>query len=382
MRPIFRICILVVVFALASIPPMLNVQAQSTQCFGLADADCKILKAADANIPKEVSFHHDSDFTFSITGLGAKQSISWKGTGLFALDPIPSDFSDLTIALSGLGLTADIKGSATSGSTTQKINTSYVIVDGIVYTKTLTSDGWNSQLLSDMLDQIQGSGTASDNPNMALLQGFISDPAVLQAVATIPNIKNLFKIQKTTNAPTIDGQKQIEFLYTYNIKTLITAKEMYPVIKALAKVGGVTTNFSNSQLAVVANLLAQSFNGSTLKIARWVGSKDSLYHALTVDFLMKFDPSEMGISSTTIKAFTVQIHFQVRLSQVGKPVSITAPENAAPPQASPTPTVKPSRTPKASPTPSKTRQPTKTRTPTSSSGNANAPTPTRTATPS
>lgn len=373
MRTILRLFIFLVMVLFAIVPPVLNAKAQGTQCYSLSSADCKILTAADANLSKEMSFQYDFDFTVSLNLPNfTKVNAEDKGTGLFAIDSIPQDFSDPATALQGLQLTLNLQQTATTGSSTRKTTASYIILDGTVYTKTGDTDSWDSQSIEDALAQAEATGNLNDNPTLIAMQDALKDPAVMKALAAIPTIKGFVKLQRTANVPVVDGQKQIEFAYTFDIKTLVTAKEMYPVIRALAQVGGATGSIPDSQIAAAARVMANALQGSTLKASRWVGSKDQLYHGLTIDMLFKLDPSALGAAAGSIGTglYTIKVHFQVQLSKVGQPVSIQAPEESAQPSETPTTTVKPSRTPRVTPTrtpvkatPTRTKTPMATRTP-------------------
>src|SRR5262249_47229883 len=160
MRSILRLSTFLAVLVFASIHPLLTPQAQGTgtpQCFGLSAADCKILTAADANLSKEMSFQYDYEFTMSfagsLTSFASRQSIVVQGHGVSTLAPLPQNPTDPTAIPDALQLTLSAKGTSTTGTSTEKVDTSLIIVDGILYSKNAGDDTWNTQSLSDLVAQ-------------------------------------------------------------------------------------------------------------------------------------------------------------------------------------------------------------------------------------
>lgn len=331
MRSIQHIGVLFVVTILISLMPALNVEAQGAACFGLAAADCKIIATADANIGKMTSFKQDFDLAINYAASENKGTITAKGSGLFALDPTVSA-TDTPAILNALKMTLNMTGALkiTSGTSnvTQNGSMNMVVVDGMLYTQTTNSKGvmgsWQSQDLAQLAEQ-QNSTTTTNTPSSEAATQFMQDPAVLQALASIPNIKGFITLKKSASSPTLDGQKQIEFVYTFNVKTLLTAKEMYPVIRALEKVGGVdASNVSDQALGNTGRILANALKNTTFKVTRWIGAKDGLYHAFVMDGALNLNMAALGQQDSTPTTGTV--HFGVRFTQVGTTVNITAPQ--------------------------------------------------------
>jgi hypothetical protein len=92
--------------------------------------------------------------------------------------------------------------------------------------------------------------------------------------------------------------------------------------------GADTTNLNELQLAGVGDLFARTIAGTTLKVTRWIGSKDKLYHGMKVDAVLKLNTASFagfGGPSTTVNA-TMQ--FQVKLTKIGAVVKVEAPPDA------------------------------------------------------
>ncbi len=329
MRLIKRFAALLVIIIAFFLLPAVETSAQAATCAGLSAADCKILSAADANAAKETSFNFSTALSMKYKLAGQSGSMDLKGTGAFAGDP--SGVTPGTPDLSWLKMSADLSGPVNLGSTlsgnsvTMTFHT--IIVDNIVYYRDNTADQWKGFNLLDAVTRYQntnplGSGTSA---NVQMLQNLMTDPQVLKAIAAIPNIKGFITTARTRNSPTVENQKQIEFVTTYNLQTLLKAKEIYPLYNAIIKASGSKTSYSNAQLAQVAQVLANALSGTSFKITRWVGSTDNLYHSYRVDFVLRINGSSIGQASVS---GNFEIHFQIQMTGIGDPVNITAPDGA------------------------------------------------------
>jgi hypothetical protein len=338
---LIRFLTLSVALVIAVSSSVFGVHAQGTACYSLPPADCKILTAAEANVAQETSFNFDYDLALTLTMGSRVQSITAKGSGLFEIDPaaLLAAESDLDTVLNGLKITLSMDGSLKSTGTgvdsNQKIQGNLIVIDGMMYVQSIDVWGnmstWQSTSLSDVIARSQSTATnnplnnVSDPATTRAVQDLFGDPKVTKAIASISKLKGFISLKRTTAAPALEGQRQIEFLYTYNIPTLIAAKEMYPVLSALMKAGGFTGQLTDAQMAQAAQMLNQALSGTTLKISRWVGSKDNLFHALTIDFVLKLDPRKLSVSSDLINC---TFHFSVKQTKIGQPVDIQAPEMA------------------------------------------------------
>ncbi len=350
MRLMGRMAFLILVSGLLfALLPNMDSYAQGTTCYGLAAADCKIITTADSKIDQEKTFKQDFDLSLSINSPDQTQSITAKGSGLAALDPagMAAAGNDTAAVLNSLKMTLSIDGALKISSRTSNVNqagkANLVLLDGKIYEQVTGANGkldaWQGQTIASLMNTGSDAVTTANESNAAVLAIF-NDPEVLKAFAAIPTIKGFISLKKTANAPTLDGQKQIEFVYTFDILTLIKAKEMYPVLRAFASAGGSdASKLTNQQMAQVAQLVANVFKNTTFKVTRWIGTKDNLYHALVFDSVFNVNTSVLGqigqksdsnavglIGQTTIK-----LHFGVRLTAVGKPVDIQAPEGVTVP---------------------------------------------------
>jgi hypothetical protein len=312
-----------------SLPSRLT-NAQTDVCLGLKPADCKILTAAGRNFERFTSFQYDFDLSGSYsagkpTGNG---TFSIKGMGAFALDPGQvSDFQDQAALLGAIKMSMNITGSMSLQSkdrtSVEKIKASYILADSFVYRRDTGSARWTRTRLVDYLPSDSSSPPASiDDPE---LTGLMADPAVQKAMVAIPSIKGFITPKRTRNTPIVEGQRQIEFVYTFDFQALLRSKELYPILRAILKESGTDVRWSDAQLADIARQLSPSFKGTTLKVTYWIGAKDQIVHAFILDFTFRFDPRLLGMTDEAPSTATV--HFAVRFTKVGREMAISVPSS-------------------------------------------------------
>ncbi len=326
-----RLAVWAVVLAALMVLPVVETHAQNPACAGLAAADCKILSAADANLAKESPFKFVLGLSLKYKIARQSGSMDLKGDGVFDGDLQALAASD-PAALNTVKMTLDLSGSVNVGQTLSGgslTTTSHLIVaDGNLYFRNNEADQWRGMNLADAVARNQSAnllGGSTSNASTKMLQDLVNDPQFKKAIAAIPTIKGFITIQKTKNTPELEGQKQVEFVYTYNIQTLVKAKELYPVYRAIMKASGSTISYSNTQLAQIGQTLGTMLYGTTLKITRWVGVKDNQYHAYFIDLALRLN---MGIVGQSANSGTFDFHFLLKVSQVGQPVDVVAPEGA------------------------------------------------------
>lgn len=322
MKSFKRLSLFLALVVVVGVLPAVSARAQAA-CFGLADADCKILSTADANLAKETSFNQEFTFSLKTDANGQNVNVSATGSGPFAVDAkamSSATASDPTAALSGLKLQMDVQGSAKGNGSDQSGKFSIIIVDGVFYYNANDGKGWQGAKLSDIASQ--GTGMTAGNPAMAAAQS----PELLAALAKIPSIPGFIKLQKTSNSPDLEGQKMVEFVYNVDLKALVTSKDLLPIVKTISSaMGQDTSTMTDEQFSQFSTMAGSALSDTTIKITRWVGSTDNLYHALGLDINAKIDPSKMG-GSGAVTNFSMNL--LVKLTKVGQPVDVKAPAGA------------------------------------------------------
>jgi hypothetical protein len=317
--------LLIALMAVASFPE--GARAQGAGCT-LAEADCKALAAADANIAKMTSFAQTYDFQFKVNSGTTNVEVTSKGSGVFAIDPAALTGSDPTAALGGLKLTLDFDGSTKGTGTDQSGKAQVVIVDGVLYAND-GKTGWMGIKLADVLTAAMSqSSTSSTSAQTAQVQALLSDPAVLQSISAIPNIKG-FITQEKAAGPDIDGKKTTSFVYKFDIKALLASKDLYPLIKAVAKASNPTgPEVTDAQIEQLAPIVGTLLKDSVVTVTRYVG-EDGFIHGIKLYVQLKIDASAMGggaggAASTADLLFSLD----VQLSKINEKFDVKAPEGA------------------------------------------------------
>ncbi len=274
MKSIRRLSIVVLALAIIGGLPALQIRAQGTTCFDLPDADCKILSTASANIGKLTSFQYVVQVALKYDGPDQSGDALYKGNGVLAFDPqdmqakgnSPEALNSLKVRLS---LDSSLRDPVSDTNSQSTFN--LVIVDGVMYTQ--AEDGtWKGVNIMDSAAYARSPGgplSTAGNDASAIV-ALMRDPQILRTIAAIPKIKGFITLKRTKSAPVLDGQTQIEFVYTYNIQTLVTAKELYPLIRAAYKASGVSASMSDARLAQLTQSIAKGLKGTTLMTTLWV----------------------------------------------------------------------------------------------------------------
>jgi len=305
--------------------PTSNIAAQDVICFDLSAEDCKIITEADANNTKLASFNYDFEMSAKYASPGVSGTATSKGKGLYSRDPsTPIDPDDPLSVYTDMKMTLDATSTSTLRSRTgsplnQRTTINIILVDGVIYSKTSQTKQWIGIRLED--------AASADQPNPGV--EFMQDPEIVEAMAAIPKIKGFVKIEKSKNAPIIDGQRQIEFVYTFDIQTLLKAKEIIPIYKKLAEIGGgPVADMSDTEVAAAASQVARMMRGTTVIVTRWIGSKDKLNHGLSIDIVFKLDGGGVQFSVNQNLTLTANVRFVFKVTKIGKPVKVVAPRNA------------------------------------------------------
>ncbi len=324
----FVVMLLVALMAVASFPS--GARAQGTGCT-LAEADCKMLADADAKLASVTSFEQSYDFQLKVSSGATNVEILSKGKGVFAIDPAAMTGSDPTAALGGLKFTLDLDGSTKGTGTDQSGKVNIVIVDGVLYANDGKA-GWMGVKLADVLtmamSQSSGAGGGATAAQTAQIQALLSDPAVMQSISAIPNIKG-FITQEKAAGPDIGGKKTTSFIYKFDIKALLASKDIYPLIKAIAKSSNPTgPEITDAQIEQLAPIVGTLVKDSVITVTRYVG-EDGYVRGLKLYVQLKIDASAMG-GGASGAASTGDLLFSldVKLDKINEKFDVKAPEGA------------------------------------------------------
>jgi len=331
-----RLSLLVATAAL-SLAPAISSLAQGMTCT-LAAADCQTLATADANAAKETSFALQLEFSVSIKG-DSPVAAQASGQGQFAITPGTS-MTDPTAMGNAVQASLDITGSSTAPSASNG-SASLVVTGGVIYFKTSTQD-WKAYKLSDVFTAVQsqmagaggGFGGAGGGANPTQITAALQSPAVINAFLGLQNIKGFITQEKTANTPQLENQTMSEFVDTISPSALLSSPDFATALKAIMAAvapatggAGAAGGFNSDQLGQMMPLFSQMLGDTNLKITRWVGQTDNMYHAFGLDLNLNVNTAAMGGSSAPV---TGTIHFLVKLTKIGQPVTVTAPAGVTP----------------------------------------------------
>jgi len=349
MKSLFRLVVIVTV-ALMALTPAVATHAQGTQmCFGLSDSDCKMFYGAfdQAQLAKFTSFVMDYNLDAKFTGTPqGDASVSVQGNGPFGIDPkfaSSATSANPMAAMSAIMAGNTIKASASGGGQNMAGNFEWRIVGGTLYFMgdMATQGKWMSISLADAMTSAMSSfssmssGSSSSSGPASMLSGAntaFSDPSVTAAFEAIPTIPGFIKADSKAGTQ-VDGQDTTQITFTFDLVTLVNAKETRPILKAALKSqGGGTADVPDTQVDQVAAMLASALKGSNFQVNWLIGKSDSLIHGFGINIAFHLDASiaAMMTSDSNAKAIDGNITFNITLSKVGQPVSVTAPTGATP----------------------------------------------------
>ncbi len=139
---------------------------------------------------------------------------------------------------------------------------------------------------------------------------------------------------------TIDNQTVATFTYTIDLPLLFNSPDLPPLIKVAMASSRNSTNvppMTDAQIKQITTVLAATFQNVTFTITDLVGTTDKLPYGLGIDLAGTLNPAAMGMlagggspSGSNATPLTLNEHFLVKLSAIGKAANVTAPANATP----------------------------------------------------
>ena len=325
----------------AGLVPAMSAQAQGSTCT-LAAADCQLISDASANVAKENSFVQTFTFKVDIQG-SSPATLTVTGSGPFAVDA-SANIKDQKAVINAIQMQLDLAASGSTSAQSGKI--SIVIKGGNLYIQDPTTSKWTGIDLNvgitqaqAAIQQMQSSSASSSSSSAAssaqaqqMMTQLMSDPAVLTSLRKLPDIKGFITQARIADA-TLENQAMAQFQYTVNPGVLFTSPDVLPLVKALLKAAAAASPSSASQFSQMGDqqlqgmlMMGGGVLGTTnVQVTRWVGQNDKLFHALDVLINLNIDPTTMGGTGSPTNG---TIDFNIQLTKVGQPVSVTAPAGA------------------------------------------------------
>jgi hypothetical protein len=282
-------------------------------CFGLAEADCKVITDATNNTLSSItSFNQTWTIDVSATGIpdGANEGTTIGVTfNVAGSGPVLLDMSNTMMPFSfdqKLTVNADDGAGNVIEATVGAI-----LSEGTLYVD--YGDGWKSQNLQEAMSQ-EGSpfNTADlmsgDNPQVAQVMEIVTQLAPL---AEVPGFLTY----------TRDGDN---FTFVADFKTLIAAPEFTQVISQLSQGG----DASVQQIAGLAGVLPMIVQEGKITIVQTV---DTAANVVTgIDFNIDLTANAAMLAPTATEPIVLTVAFSVDLSDANAPVEIIAPADSTP----------------------------------------------------
>lgn len=302
----------------------------STNCLGLAEADCAIVQAATQNAHDIESFTQAFTFSASISNASAivqgfDSAVRAEGSGAVVIDRAQNT-DDAPYA--GYSLSLDVSGALTDADGTQSEDGHFVIADGILYVQDGATGAWRGAALADLAQQrgaLRLPGMGIDIPLGTMMDGDGLLPDGLNALDLLATPG--FLAQERLADATLEDQAMAVFAYTADLGALLGDADFQATISDLAAQMGETDDAASQQVALMLPILLRNTAG-TLTLTRWIGVDDGLPHrlALAVDTAV-----DLGIRSgngTPVPPIAVKLDFAVALTAINDTPAPTAPAGA------------------------------------------------------
>ncbi len=321
----------------AALSVMFSGQARAAEpCYGLNAADCALLTAAGspAALAKLNAFALVYEAALVIDGGRAERDIvfSAEGSGAVALDTdalARLRRGDLNGGTGALAMTVTTKANLKMPDLDRSGLLELRILNSTLYAKgdALTANQWRFAELRNLITR-EGNARAGLTALLRLgrvaaaLGTFRADAAGLVTGARLSDIVQ-------------DGQKVAVFKFTLNIPGLLADKALFPLIKSGLELGGEAVKDADLQeLLAIFGAYARNLN---ITYTRWVGVADALPRGIGIDATGTLDPVVFtplagggGPQGSDAKPLIANLHFLVRLSNIGQPPSISLPQGALP----------------------------------------------------
>jgi hypothetical protein len=335
MKSIIRLTALLALALTALFPAMtVAVNAQATPCYGLADADCKLLQDATGTeaTAKLSSFVLDYTLKATIAGTGKFDgTLNITGSGPLAIDPAvvadlkanagkQMDPAAMMKAVSALTFGNTIKLDSTLPNVTPGSFEVRIVGGNLYFMGDKATQGkWMVLNLAQSMQGMAGSmmgmspSTSSTNPVM--------DPKVqadLQALAKVPGVVKT----EATDGPSIDGQATRKLAYNLDLAAMLAAPEFKTLMTDASATSGQTMD--TAQLDQTVQMGQAILKDTKFQVSYLVGSSDKLFHGFGLTLAVKLDPTYAALltNNSDAKELNVNFDLNVQLSKIGQPVKV------------------------------------------------------------
>jgi hypothetical protein len=336
MKSIIRFAALLALALTALFPAMsVAVNAQATSCYGLADADCKLLQDAGSteSAAKLSSFVMDYSIKATIKGTGAADGdLNITGSGPFSIDPAvmadlkanagkQMDPAAMVKAISAITFGNVIKLESTIPTVTPGSFELRLVGGNLYFMGDKSTQGkWmvlnlaqQMTAMGSSMGSMMGGSAAAANPMM--------NPKIqadFEALAKVPGVLKT----EATDGPSVDGQATRKLSYSLDFAALFAAPEFKALVTDLSASSG--QSMDTAQLDQTIQMGQVILKDTKFQVNYLVGSGDKLFHGFGLTIAVKLDPQYAALvtNNSDAKELDVNVDLNVQLSKIGQPVKV------------------------------------------------------------
>lgn len=287
-------------------------------CFGLSQADCAVINNATANMATVTSFVQTFTLNVEMSGFempDMSNSMSFQVTG------------SGPVSLTNTSLNLNLPMTATVGGVPAEVG--FHVVDDVVYLA-LPEGVIGIQGATELAAAFLG-GSLGDSADMLGGMGSMMSPDML--LSFLPVNDYITHVRQADTS--VMGMTLSPFVFSADISGMINSPEVSMLISSLAPMlSGMGGTDVPAEVGAVLQALPTLLRSLVMKldVTQYVGS-DNYIHKLTFKFNFAIDPTTLagmvpggleGISGP----INMVINFDVELTEINQPQTITAPEGA------------------------------------------------------
>jgi hypothetical protein len=340
MKPIAKLGVIGGIVALTALAFVPSQSASADNCFGLSKDDCALVNGAKGSLKDFSSFNMQYSLALTISGTKSRDvdfKVGGSGPLSLAANTDPADLAAGGKSIQKIALDDTFTASLKQGDQNLTGTVEIRIVNGALYYEgdKLTQGQWRSLDLTQLArsKSIRQSNLGSFLGGKGGPGSLVRDVTILADLVKLSQTPGFIKAQRGTDLTLNDQTVAAQFVYTFDLPTLFSSPNFEPLLKVVLTQAG--RKVDDATLKAVGPKLATAFQNSTVTATRLIGTTDKLPHGFGVDIKATLDPSVLGMDTAatpdaSATPVSFEFHFLVKLTDIGKPVTVTAPTNATP----------------------------------------------------
>lgn len=280
-------------------------------CFGLSAEDCEYINTASANtLAAAESFFQDISIDFSLTGIPDAGNITFNLTGSGPVVMTMADAMDMSSVPLNLAMTMDVafSGADESGSGTLEVR----LVDNIFYFQNPEDP---TQWASIDLAEAQESGATQGLP-------VPTDPEAIAGLAEGLDMTMLAPVMGLFEVPGFLNYVRAgdTFTFTADLGTLFSSEEFTAISETIAE------QVEDFTVVLLVSLLPEIVENGVITVTQGVDPASTTVNNLGFNVAATLNAAALDPSLSD--PITLELDFNVAISQVNEAFEIVAPENA------------------------------------------------------